>query len=345
LKLHPTWRHTTCPRCGGEAERETDTMDTFMCSSWYHLRYLNPHYDKGPFDPAEYDYWMPVDTYTGGIEHANMHLIYTRFFHKACRDMGILEGDEPMIHLRNQGTVLGEDAEKMSKSRGNVVAPDELIDRYGADAMRSYLMFFARWEQGGPWSSRGIEGTWRWLRRLWTLLTEPAAAGEASAETLSALRRKVHQTLAQVTRDFEELQFNTIVAALMELMNEMIKARAAGAVGSAEWEEAVDIYLRMAAPVVPFIAEELWERLGKSGSIHTQSWPAVDETALEQEEIILVVQVNGKLRDRLTLPADVAEDEARERALASDGAQRFIADKTVRKVIYVPGRLVNIVAN
>ncbi|MGB6000593.1 MAG: leucine--tRNA ligase, partial [Thermoanaerobaculia bacterium] len=345
LKLHPTWRHTTCPRCGGEAERETDTMDTFMCSSWYHLRYLSPHYAEGPFDPAEYDYWMPVDTYTGGIEHANMHLIYTRFFHKACRDMGVLEGDEPMIQLRNQGTVLGEDSEKMSKSRGNVVAPDNLIDRYGADAMRSYLMFFARWEQGGPWSSRGIEGTWRWLRRLWALITEPAEPGGASPETLTALRRKVHQTLAQVTRDFEELQFNTIVAALMELMNEMVKARAEGAVGSAEWEEAVDIYLRMAAPVTPFIAEELWERLGKSGSVHTQAWPAVDETALEQEEITLVVQVNGKLRDRLTLPADVAEDEARERALASDGAQRFIADKTVRKVVYVPGRLVNIVAN
>ncbi|TNF77547.1 MAG: leucine--tRNA ligase, partial [Acidobacteria bacterium] len=338
LKLHPTWRHTTCPKCGGEAERETDTMDTFMCSSWYHLRYLSPHYDQGPFDPDEYDYWMPVDTYTGGIEHANMHLIYTRFFHKACRDMGILSGDEPMLQLRNQGTVLGEDSEKMSKSRGNVVAPDELLERYGADAMRSYLMFFARWEQGGPWSSRGIEGTWRWLRRLWTLLTEPAAAGSASPETLAALRRKVHQTLAQVTRDFEEFQFNTIVAALMELMNEMIKARGEGAAGTPEWEEAVDIYLRMAAPVVPFIAEELWARLGKEGSVHLQSWPTVNEAALATDEITVVVQVNGKLRDRLTLPADVAEDEARERALASDGAQRFIADKTVRKVVYVPGR-------
>ena len=345
LKLHPTWRHTTCPKCGGEAERETDTMDTFMCSSWYHLRYLSPHYDKGPFDPAEYDYWMPVDTYTGGIEHANMHLIYTRFFHKACRDMGVLTGDEPMLQLRNQGTVLGEDSEKMSKSRGNVVAPDELVGRYGADAMRSYLMFFARWEQGGPWSSRGIEGTWRWLRRLWTMLTEPAEPGEAGPDILTALRRKVHQTLAQVTRDFEEFQFNTIVAALMELMNEMIKARGEGAAGSDEWEEAVDIYLRMAAPVVPFIAEELWERAGKEGSVHTQAWPEVDETALAAEEITVVVQVNGKLRDRLTLPAGVGEDEARERALASDGAQRFLADKTVRKVVYVPGRLVNIVAN
>jgi leucyl-tRNA synthetase len=219
LKLHPTWRHTECPECGGPGERETDTMDTFMCSSWYHLRYLSPDYDEGPFDPAEYGYWMPVDTYTGGIEHATMHLIYTRFFHKACRDMGILEGDEPMLHLRNQGTILGEDSEKMSKSRGNVVAPDELVERYGADAVRTFVMFIARWEQGGPWSSRGIEGTSRWLRRLWTLYTKPAESGEAGAEVIRRLRRKVHQTVRAVTEDFEELQFNTIVAALMELMN------------------------------------------------------------------------------------------------------------------------------
>src|SRR5512133_1926395 len=167
LKLHPTWKITTCPECGGPAERETDTMDTFMCSSWYHLRYLSPDYDKGPFDPAEYNYWMPVDTYTGGIEHATMHLIYTRFFHKAGRDMGIMKGSEPMMQLRNQGMVLGEDHEKMSKSRGNVVAPDELVAQYGADTVRAYMMFFARWEMGAPWSSTGIEGPARWLRRTW----------------------------------------------------------------------------------------------------------------------------------------------------------------------------------
>ena len=198
LKLHPTWKNTTCPICGEPAVRETDTMDTFMCSSWYHLRYLSPHYDKGPFEDAEYNYWMPVDTYTGGIEHATMHLLYTRFFHKALRDAGILEGNEPMIQLRNQGIILGEDNEKMSKSRGNVVAPDELVGQYGTDALRTYLMFAYRWQEGGPWNSSGIEGTARWLRRAWTLFTDSEDSGHptpgtASAETKRTLRRRVHQ--------------------------------------------------------------------------------------------------------------------------------------------------------
>ena len=273
-----------------------------------------------------------------------MHLIYTRFFHKACRDMGIVEGDEPMQQLRNQGLVLGEDSEKMSKSRGNVVAPDELIDRYGADAVRGYLMFFARWDQGGPWNSRGIEGTWRWLKRLWNLVLEPVGEPSVDAATSRQLRRKVHQTLLQVTDDFESFQFNTIVAALMELMNEMIRARTSGGVDKDTWDEAVDIYLRMMAPVAPHISEELWQRLGKSGSVHVQSWPEVDELALVEDEITLVVQVNGKVRDRLTMPAGATEDEAQERALQSEGAQRFIDGKTIRKIIVVPGRLVNIVA-
>ena len=177
LKLHPTWKNTICPNCGGIAERETDTMDTFMCSSWYHLRYLSPRYNEGPFDPKEYAYWMPVDIYTGGIEHANMHLIYTRFFHKALHSLGILPDTEPMLVLRNQGMVLGEDSEKMSKSKGNVVAPDKLVAQYGADTVRAYLMFFARWEQGGPWSSTGIEGTARWVRRVWALYNDPAPKG------------------------------------------------------------------------------------------------------------------------------------------------------------------------
>jgi leucyl-tRNA synthetase len=346
LKLHETWRHTRCPSCEGPAERETDTMDTFMCSSWYHLRYLSPDYDRGPFDPSEYDYWMAVDSYTGGIEHATMHLIYTRFFHKACRDMGIGKGDEPMLQLRNQGIVLGEDSEKMSKSRGNVVAPDEFIDRYGSDTVRSYLMFFARWEQGGPWSSRGIEGTWRWLRRLWSLMTESGESTvEPTEETLRGLRRKVHQTLRQVENDFEQFQFNTIVAALMELLNTMSEARAQGAQGTPAWDEAVDIYLKMLAPVAPHLAEELWERAGKPYSIHTQAWPRVDEDAAAQDEVTLVIQVNGKVRDRLSVPVDISEDEAREQALNSPGAQRFLEGVTIRKVIVVPGRLVNVVAN
>ncbi|MCX6067392.1 MAG: leucine--tRNA ligase, partial [Chloroflexi bacterium] len=294
LKLHPTWSKTTCPVCGGAATRETDTMDTFMCSSWYHLRYLSPWYDQGPFDPAEYDYWMPVDTYTGGIEHATMHLLYTRFFHKALRDMGITKGNEPMTQLRNQGMVLGEDNEKMSKSRGNVIAPDVLVDRYGSDTVRAYLMFFARWEMGAPWDSQGIEGSARWVRRTWTLFTDEVKTGSPTPETLRALRRKVHQTLKRVTRNFEQFEFNTIVSSLMELLNEMYKARENGAAGSKEWNEAIDIYLRMMAPVTPHIAEELWAEYGKLYSIHTQSWPKVDEEAAKEDEITLAVQVNGK---------------------------------------------------
>ncbi len=200
-----------------------------MCSSWYHLRYLSPDYDQGPFDPEEYDYWMPVDTYTGGIEHATMHLIYTRFFHKAFRDMGIVKGPEPMTQLRNQGIVLGEDSEKMSKSRGNVVAPDELVTRYGADTVRAYLMFFARWDLGGPWNSSGIEGAVRWLRRVWNLFTDPAENhGKASKEVVRNLRRKVHQTVRQVTHDMDHFEFNTIISSLMELLNEMGKVQRTG---------------------------------------------------------------------------------------------------------------------
>jgi leucyl-tRNA synthetase len=343
LKLHPTWKIAACPVCGGPAERETDTMDTFMCSSWYHLRYLSPHYDRWPFDPKEYDYWMPVDTYTGGIEHATMHLIYTRFFHKAGRDMGILKGPEPMVQLRNQGIILGEDSEKMSKSRGNVVAPDDLVRRYGADTVRAYLVFFARWDMGAPWNSNGIEGTARWLRRVWSLFCEPGHPRQPSEAATRALRRKVHQILRRVTHDFEEFEFNTIVSSLMELLNEMVKAREAGVAGTPAWKEAQAIYLLMLAPVSPHIAEELWLRLGRSYSIHTQPWPQVDEAAAAEEQITLVVQVNGKVRDRITVPVDIAEEDAKAAALASEAVRKFLDGKQPRKVIVVPGKLVNVV--
>ena len=342
LKLHPTWRFTTCPVCGGEAERETDTMDTFMCSSWYHLRYMSPDYAEGPFDPEQYNYWMPVDTYTGGSEHATMHLIYTRFFHKAARDCGITKGDEPMLQLRNQGMVLGEDGEKMSKSRGNVVNPDDLVARYGADTVRAYIIFFCRWELGGPWSSTGIEGNARWLRRVWHMLLEPAA-GQAEPDVLRALRRKTHQTLKRVSYDFENFEFNTVVSSLMELLNEMGRAKNDGAYGSAEWNEAADIYLRMLAPVCPHIAEELWEKLGKVYSVHTQAWPEVDEEAAKEDQITLIVQVNGKLRDRILVDPGISDEEAKALALESEGAQAALEGRPVRKVIVVPGRLVNIV--
>ncbi len=343
LTIHPTWKHTTCPVCNKPATRDTDTMDTFMCSSWYHLRYLNPYYDQGPFDPIEYDYWMPVDTYTGGIEHATLHLMYTRFFHKALRDMGITNGPEPMVLLRNQGMVLGEDHEKMSKSRGNVIPPDDLVTHYGADTVRAYLMFYARWDMGAPWSSSGIEGTYRWVRRVWTLFTDPVERGNPDPELLKGLRRKLHQTLKQVTHDFEVFEFNTIISGLMELLNEMYKAREQGAAGTREWDEAVDIYIRMMAPVTPHIAEELWAYFGKPYSIHQQSWPEADLEAAAEELITLIVQVDGKLRDRIMVPVDISEEDAKRTALESEAIQKFLAGAAPRKVIVVPGRLVNIV--
>ncbi|NWF62761.1 MAG: leucine--tRNA ligase [Chloroflexi bacterium] len=345
LKFHPTWKDTTCPVCGGYAMRETDTMDTFMCSSWYFLRYLSPHYDKGPFDKNEYNYWMPVDTYTGGSEHATMHLLYFRFFHKALRDIGITEGNEPAIQLRNQGMVLAEDNSKMSKSKGNVVAPDVLVQKYGADTVRAYLMFFARWQQGAPWDSNGIEGTARWMRRVWTLFTDASdSAGTASDQIKKDLRRKVHQTLKRITRDFENFEFNTVISSLMELLNEMYKAREAGAAGSAEWKEAKEIYLKMMAPVAPHIAEELWtEHLGKPYSIHTQNWPAVDEVAAKDDVVEIPVQINGKVRDRVTVAADASEEEIKSAVMASEIIQKHLEGKEPKKVIVVKGKLVSLV--
>jgi leucyl-tRNA synthetase len=345
LKLHPTWAKTTCPVCGGPATRETDTMDTFMCSSWYHLRYLSAQYDQGPFEQKDYDYWMPVDTYTGGIEHATMHLLYTRFFHKAMRDMGITRGSEPWQQIRNQGMVLGEDNEKMSKSRGNVIAPDVLVERYGADTVRAYLMFFARWEMGAPWDSKGIEGSSRWIRRTWTLFTDDVVASRhaASPESLRALRRKVHQTLRRVTRNFEQFEFNTIVSSLMELLNEMYKAREAGAVATKEWAEAQELYLKMLAPIAPHIAEELWTETGHGYSVHTQTWPQVNEEAAKEDEITIAVQVNGKVRERITVQAETDDETVKSIALSAEAVIRSLEGKEPKKVIVVKGKLVSIV--
>jgi len=345
LKLHPTWKNTTCPICSRPAERETDTMDTFMCSSWYHLRYLSPHYDQGPFDPAEYDYWMPVDAYTGGAEHATMHLLYTRFFHKALRDLGIAEGHEPMLQLRNQGQILGPDGLRMSKSRGNVVAPDSLVKAHGADALRAYLMFAYRWQEGGPWNTGNVQGVVRWLNRMWSLVLGAAGAppSPAHSEKAKGLRRKVHQTIRQVSADLERFEFNTVVSGLMELTNAIAEAREAGLAGDPAMAGAIETLLLLAAPVAPHITEELWSRLGKPYSIHNQAWPQFDPEVARVEEITLVVQIDGKVRDRITVPADITEEQAREAALASPAVVRLLAGKEPRQVIVVPGRLVNFV--
>jgi leucyl-tRNA synthetase len=342
LKLHPTWKQTTCPNCGEAAERDTDTMDTFMCSSWYFLRYLSPHNDKAAFDQKEYDYWAPVDVYTGGAEHAVMHLLYVRFFHKALRDMGIVEGHEPIMKLRNQGQILGPDGQRMSKSRGNVIDPDEQVRMYGADTVRAYLMFGYRWSEGGPWNTENIQGVVRWLFRVWTLVTEKAG-GSGNDAAAKRLKRKAHQTIQSVTRDMEDFEFNTIVSALMELTNTMQEARDAGVGGSAEWREAEEILLRLMAPVTPHIAEELWTASGRKYSVHQQSWPKADPAAAAEDEITLVVQVNGKLRDRIMVPNGISEADAKARALASEAVVRALDGKQPKQVIVVKGKLVNIV--
>ena len=246
--------------------------------------------------------------------------------------------------LRDHGMLLGEAYDDISKWRGNGISPVDLVAEYGADTVRAYLMFFARWELGAPWNSSGIEGSARWLRKVWYNFLEPVDnAQTADKETLKVLRRKVHQTLASVTRDFETFNFNTIVSGLMELLNEMTTAKANGAYGSDAWKEAESIYLRMMAPVTPHIAEELWEKSGHDYSVHTQQWPEVDEAATREDEITLIVQVNGKLRDRIVLPVDVKDEDAKAAALASENVIAYLEGKTPRKVIYVPGRLVNIV--
>jgi len=348
LKLHPTWAHTTCPICHQPALRDTDTMDTFMCSSWYHLRYLSPKYDQGPFDPQEYGYWMPVDTYTGGAEHATMHLIYTRFFHKALRDMGAAQGSEPMMQMRNQGQILGPDGQRMSKSRGNVIDPDVQVRTYGADTVRAYLMFGYQWSEGGPWSTKNIQGVVRWLNRVWAIAL-PSKGRRTTDDRRPAtevvereLRRITHQTIKRVADDFGRFEFNTIVSALMELTNALYKYRATTQ-GTPAWDEAMNTLLLLTAPITPHIAEELWAKRKQPYSIHQQSWPQYDPAVAAEEMITIVVQVNGKVRDRVQVPVDVAEDQAKAAALASEGAKKYIDGQTPKKVLYVPGRLVNIV--
>ena len=345
LKFHPTWRHTTCPTCDEPAERETDTLDTFICSSWYHLRYLSPDLEEGAFDQDEYKYWMPVDTYTGGAEHATMHLIYARFFHKAARDLGILTGDEPMLQLRNQGQILGADGQKMSKSGGNVVDPDEQVAEYGADTVRAYLMFGYRWSEGGPWSSENIHGVVRWLHRVWDLAHRSAtrsAAPAAAGDEVRELQRATHKTIRSVTADLERFEFNTVVSGLMQLTNALLEAERTCAEHPAFAASLLDL-LKLMAPVTPHITEELWEALGQTYSVHQQPWPQHDEAMAADDVVTLVVQVNGKVRGKVDVAADVDEDGAIGAACAIDNVQRAIGDAAPRRVVYVPGRLLNFV--
>ncbi|HUF53306.1 MAG TPA: leucine--tRNA ligase [Dehalococcoidia bacterium] len=343
LARHEGFVNVKCPKCGEPSRRETDTMDTFMDSNWYFVRYLSPDYDKGPVDPKLAERWLPVDQYTGGAEHAVMHLLYTRFFWKVMRDLGVVTADEPIKRLFNQGQILGPDGQRMSKSRGNVVAPDSQVAKYGADAFRCYLMFIGPWEDGGPFRVDGISGIERWLNRAWSAVTNEPTFGSEDAAATKELRRLTHQTIKRVTGDVEGYRWNTAISALMEMVNGLSKAREAGPVDREAWTEATRNMTLLMAPMAPHIAEELWSRTGGEYSVHMQSWPAWDEDLTREDEITLVVQVNGKVRDRITAPAGIAEDAAKELALASEPVAKHLEGRTPRQVIYVPGKLVNIV--
>ena len=352
---------TTCPRCGGPARRETDTMDTFVDSSWYWFRYLSPHKDDGPVDRTMADRWTPVDQYTGGAEHAVMHLLYSRFFTKAMADIGLIRDREPFKRLFNQGQILGADGERMSKSRGNVQDPDELVSRYGADTVRLFLMFMGPWDQGGPWSPTGIGGLHRFLNRVWTLVIDahgrepgdPEAgslpAGESEADASGALRSAAHRTLRDVSADYEAFHFNTMIAKLMELVNTLFRYRGTAVAGTPEWDETIRLLLLMLAPAAPHITEELWSRrLAEAGapwsSIHVESWPEVDPAAVVESTREIPVQVNGKLRDKVVVAADASPAEIEAAVLAREKILAILDGRTPDRIVVAGGgKLVNLV--
>ena len=339
---------TTCPKCNATARRETDTMDTFMDSSWYMMRYLDPHNAKDPSNPKLLQKWMTVDQYTGGAEHAVMHLLYSRFFTKGMHDMGLVEYDEPFLRLFNQGVILGADHDKMSKSKGNVVNPDDFVGTLGADAVRCFLMFIGPWDQGGPWSDVGINGTARWLNRVWDIVARDASSLDTAATNAEMVRdtnRLLHQTVRKCHSDLDRFRFNTAIAVLMELTNHLNKVWADSSVDSKTWDGCTEKLLLMLAPMAPHITEELWEMKGHPYSIHQQDFPTWDDDLAAEDVITLVIQVNGKVRDKIEVSANIEESEAQALAMASPKIQGFVAGKSVVKSVYVPGRLVNVVVN
>jgi leucyl-tRNA synthetase len=367
----PEFVDVVCPKCGGPARRETDTMDTFVDSSWYFYRFCDPKNAQLPFDPAKSRYWMPVDFYSGGVEHAILHLIYSRFFTRVFRDLGMVDDSEPFTQLLTQGMVL-KDGAVMSKSKGNVVDPDTMIDKYGADALRLYVMFVAPPEKEVEWADTGLEGSFRFLARVWRIVDQWAETVGGEGITLEgcecnaaerALRRKTHDTIRRVTADIEERQhLNTAVSALMELVNELYaftEGTHMGAPGRrlsetavveaerietiAAIKEAVEALVLMLSPFAPHTAEELWASLGHQQGLTAAPWPAFDPQVARADEIVVPVQVNGRLRSRLTVPADASEEQLREAALADPAVQGYTAGKTVRKVVIAGSRLVNVV--
>jgi leucyl-tRNA synthetase len=349
IKKMPSFYETRSEACGGSALRETDTFDTFFESSWYYARYCCPDNDQAMLD-ARADYWLPVDQYVGGIEHAVLHLLYARFFHKLMRDVGLVRSDEPFSNLLTQGMVL-KDGSKMSKSKGNTVDPQDLIERYGADTVRLYMMFTSPPDQALEWSDTAVEGAFRFLKRLWKMVAAHVSRGptdELDANALTEgqreMRRQAHETVARVSRDVgERYTFNTAIAAVMELCNALGRFDDHSPQGRALRQEVLEIVVRMLAPIVPHAAHVLWRELGHDDAVVDCAWPVTDESALERQLIQLVVQVNGKLRGRVDVPAGAGREHVEAVALGDANVQKFVGDKPVRKVVVVPGRLVNVV--
>ncbi len=337
------WVNTTCPTCGKPAKRETDTMPNWAGSSWYYLRYYDAHNDKTFADPAKLQYWGAVDLYLGGMEHTTLHLLYSRFWHEFLYDQKLVPTAEPYAARRGQGIILAADNTKMSKSRGNVVNPTDIIDSgYGADALRLTISFLAPYDQTTPWSPDGVSGTYRFLQRLWALVGEHAAAEKHDANSAD-VRRAVHSAIKQVSHDLDELGFNTSIATLMESLNTLYKLKLTAKLGSAAWQESLEAMVQMVAPFAPHITEELWQQLGKDGSVHISPWPKSNEKYLAQDSITIAVQVNGKVRGRITIVAQASESEAVEAAKHDDNVAAHLKGKQIVKTIYVQGRILNLV--
>lgn len=344
--------HCTCPECGGPAKRETDTMDTFICSSWYYMRYTDAHNDKEPFAKEKVNYWAPVDQYIGGIEHAILHLLYSRFVTKVLRDVGAVNFDEPFTNLLTQGMVI-KDGAKMSKSKGNVVSPEEIIARYGADTARLFILFAAPPERDLEWSDQGVEGAYRFLNRVWRLILSFAEKIKAASDTYDIaaltpeekeLRRVLHVTIAKVTEDVKErFTFNTALSSIMELVNAFYGFQDATDVNPHLVRETALDLVKLLAPFAPHITEELWQRLGGEKSVHIQPWPTYEEAAMRQDEVEIVLQINGKVRDKIVVAAELDAAGMEKAALAQPRVRQYTEGKKIVKVIAIPGKLVNIV--
>jgi leucyl-tRNA synthetase len=355
LKSTPEFVNVACPECGGSARRETDTMDTFVDSSWYFYRYTDAKNESMPVNPEIVKYWFPIELYVGGIEHAILHLIYARFWTKMMRDLGLVEIDEPVVRLLSQGMVL-KDGSAMSKSRGNVVEPDEVVKKHGADTLRLYVLFEAPPEKEMDWTDQRLEGPARFLLRIWRLVEQEKErlrkAGSIDGEeewneTESALRRKTHQTIMRVTRDIEDrLHLNTAIAAIMELVNDVYRLLEPKPERDETWKvlrEAAENIVQLLNPFAPHITEELWEMLGHRKGLTRIPWPSYDASIAAQETVTLVLQVNGKVRSRITVPVEVSEEEVRQQAMEDDKVRSFTEGKSIERVIVVPRRLVNVV--